>query len=212
MNLKEIVSGKRVVMIGEEILVLLKPSGEIVEEAEIINAIKLEELLKKGVPSRLTIDARIKKELAEMDIDVEVIYEQRVNLTKRINEFVVNFPEIKEKNLLQNEALFNGLVKKMSDKFSEEEVLELSQMAIIDHVRAERYSQTAESFANIYKTKFFLVNCVFDSDQERKFETIEELANYEDRDFLFILLEEWDKFLNDIPSDRLVELPKLGKD
>lgn len=211
MDLKEIVSGKRVVKIGEEVLVLYKPSGEILEEAEIINAIKLEELLQKGLPSRLTIDFRIQKELAEIDIDVEVIDEQRVELTKRINDFAVNFPEIRQKDLLQNEPLFNGLVKKMSDKFSDEEVLVLSQIAIIDKVRAERYSQTAESFASIYKTKFILAHCVFDSDQERKFESIEELANYEDRDFLFILLEEWDKFLNDIPSDRWVEMPKLGK-
>lgn len=211
MDLKEIVSGKRVVKIDEEIIVLNKPSGALIEEAEIVYAIKLEELLQKGVPSRLTVDLRIKKELAAMDIDIDSITEQRSELMKRTNDFVVKYPEIKQKDLLQNEVLFNGIVRQMSKRFSEKEVDILAKSATIDQVRNERYSQTAESLAHIQKTKFLLAKCILDSHQERKFDLVDDLTNYEDRDFLFILLEEWDKFLNDIPSDRLVEMPKLGK-
>lgn len=212
MNLNEIVTGIRVVNVGDEILILNKPVGEVAEEAEILYSIKLEELLKRGVPSKATIEMRINQELKEMGIDVTYMDERWTVLSQKINKFVINYPELKDVDLLNKPQIFNELVQKISEQFSQEETEELAQAALITKVRAERHSQTAESFAYIYKTKFLLTKCVLDSKKNNRFKTLEELSNIQDQSFLLLLIEEWDKFIQDIPSDQVTKLPTLGKE
>lgn len=208
--LTEIITSKRVISIGEEILILQKPTGEIAEEADILYATKLEEYLQKGVPSRLTVNTRIKAELLEMGIDMEGTEKKRSELMRRVNDFYVKSPELKNRDLLSNVSLFETLVKKLSSHFTTKEVETLAQGAIIDSVRSERYTQTAESFANIQKTKFLISKCILDREQKTMF-SVDELTNMTDQEFMMQVLIEWDRFMNDIPSDRVVTLPDLGK-